>query len=532
MLNSMLALVVALSLSPAALALANDGPWRISNERADQPPALAREFRGAWVATVANIDWPTKRTLSPREQHAEMLVILDAAHAMNLNAIVLQVRPACDAIYPSALEPWSEFLTGESGRPPADAPADYDPLRDWIAEAHARGLELHAWFNPFRARHFESKKPDASTHVSKARPDLVRAYDQYLWLDPSSPDAQTLTHMVVADVVTRYDIDGVHMDDYFYPYPKDKQPFPDEEAFQLYRAALGAAALPKAEWRREHVNRFVRTLAGQVHRLKPHVKVGISPFGIWRPGSPPGVQGFDQFEGLSADARRWIREGWVDYLAPQLYWKISAPAQPYQRLLQWWCDQNDQRRHIWPGNFTSRILATGAGKPGESWEPGELIEQIGITRRELAPTGSTGNIHFSMAALLQNRRGIADALVAGPYADDAIVPASPWLAGEASLPPAAAVEVALDPDGTLRVSWAPAGQTDAKSTSAPPQKAAVRLRYEDQWTTVDPGSAKDARTVDARRGTAPLRGVAITLLDAFGREGPTTVVVPGKPISR
>ncbi len=519
MMNGLIAsaLLLFLLLGPARVVHAQ---WVQTDDPKAAAPAITREFRGAWVATVANIDWPSSRTLTPAQQHAEMLRILDAARGMNLNAVLLQVRPACDAIYPSNLEPWSEFLTGQSGEKPKGAAADYDPLREWITEAHARGIELHAWFNPFRARHFDSKQPDAATHISRTRPDLVRSYDQFLWMDPGEPDAKTHTLMVVADVVSRYDIDGVHFDDYFYPYPKDKVPFPDDSGYLRYRAAAGPGAMNKSDWRRANINGFVKAAYEQIKKVKPHVKVGISPFGIYRPGMPPGVQGFDQFEGLSADARLWLREGWVDYVTPQLYWKIAAPQQPYQRLLQWWVDQNDRGRHVWPGNFTSRILAADVkpdakGKIPESWENSEIVQQIELTRSEL-PRDVAGNVHFSMVALVENRRGVADALRNGPYAASALVPASRWLAGDAPLPGKAAVTVTAAADG-VNVAWRP--------ESGGAYRAVVRARYGETWSMLDPGEPADSRVLDAKKGSAELAAVSVVLIDRVGREGPGVVVV-------
>jgi len=538
-----LAGALALPLSPASGQQIGTTGWAVSTTNQDAPPPLAREFRAAWVATVANIDWPSSRTLTPDQQRTEMLAILDKAREINLNAIVLQVRPACDAIYPSKLEPWSEFLTGQSGKLPVGAPADYDPLRDWIAEAHARGLELHAWFNPFRARHFESRRPDAPMHISNIHPELVKAYDQYLWLDPGEPEAQTHSLMVIADVVNRYDIDGVHFDDYFYPYPKDKQAFPDDANYLRYRAAAGPGAMSKADWRRSKVNTFVKSVYEQVKKSKPWVKVGISPFGIWRPGNPAVVKGFDQYDGLYADARLWLREGWVDYLAPQLYWKIEAPQQPYQRLLQWWLDQNDQRRHVWPGNYTSRILADkppGApsqspaadGKPApESWTAAELLNQIDITRKEASV--SPGNIHFSMIALKQNRRGIADALRTGPYALPAMVPASPWLAADAPPPPRPVVKLQPHDAASVQVSWVPGvgvlpaalGSNPGPQPAAKARSAVYRVRRGSEWLVHEDADATDSRVIELRTTGGPLTGVAVTLIDQFGRESQTTVLV-------
>src|SRR5690606_24010 len=306
------------------------------------------------VATVHNMDWPSRRNLTTAEAQQELLRILDAARDAGLNAVIFQVRPAADALYDSPLEPWSDYLTGVQGR----APDPYwDPLRFAIAEAHARGLELHAWFNPFRAGFVTKKAPPADSHVMRRRPDLVRRYGAHYWMDPAEPDARAQALDVISDVVRRYDIDAVHLDDYFYPYQeRDSRrrliPFPDDDTWRKFGVKTG---LTRADWRRANIDAFVEQLYATVRRIKPHVRVGISPFGIWRPGHPESVRGLDSYTELYADSRKWLRNGWADYYAPQLYWKTYAPQQDYATLLQWWSDQNPHGRHIWAGNIPNSV---------------------------------------------------------------------------------------------------------------------------------------------------------------------------------
>lgn len=373
------------------------------------PPPAPREFRAAWVATVANIDWPSRRDLSTDEQRREMLAILDRARELHLNAIILQVRPSADAIYPSALEPWSEYLTGEQGRAPQPA---YDPLDEWIREAHARGIEIHAWFNPYRVRH---AKAQSGTWVP---PDMVRSYGQYLWFDPGDPAAVEHTMAVIRDIVRRYDIDGVHMDDYFYPYPVEGLEFPDDATWNAYVDAGGM--LTRADWRRRNVDELVERIHREVRAEKPLMRFGVSPFGIGRPDKrPPGITGFSQYDSLYADVELWLQRCWVDYLAPQLYWPIDQAPQAFGVLLDYWIGENLCGRHIFPGLFTSRINDTP-----KTWQPAEIVNQVGEVRRR---AGAEGHIHFSMAALSQNRAGINDALAAAHYASPALIPASPWI---------------------------------------------------------------------------------------------------------
>ncbi|MFM1905006.1 MAG: hypothetical protein RLZZ440_2906, partial [Planctomycetota bacterium] len=421
----------------------------VSPAQADEPPPLRREFRAAWIATVANIDWPSKPGLPADEQRAELIRLLDRAVETRLNAVILQIRPAADALYESSLEPWSEYLTGTMGEPPNPP---YDPLAFAIAEAHARGLELHVWFNPYRVRMTGAKGPASATHASLAMPGVVRKYGGFLWFDPGEPAAADRFLEVVRDVIARYDIDGVHIDDYFYPYPVAEEgklvPFPDEASHARAVAAGGLA--DRAAWRRDNVDRLVERLWREVKEQKPHVLVGISPFGIWRPGHPPGIKGLDQVAALNADPRKWLHEGWLDYLAPQLYWRLDSEGQPYAKLLDWWAGENHQHRGLWPGNYTSRVRRDPAAVPSATvWEAQEILDQVAATR---ADPGAGGNIHFSMKALADDFDGVATKLASGPYAERALVPAIRPAAGPLPSRPTVAAS-----DGRIRFSL-PAGE--------------------------------------------------------------------------
>src|SRR5688572_3442339 len=310
----------------AMLAVCGCTPW--SDPKLEPPEAL-REMRGVWVASVVNIDWPSKPGLSTDEQQREMLAILDRAKELNLNAIVLQVRTSCDAFYPSELEPWSEYLTGKQGQPPEPF---YDPLKMWVDEAHKRGIELHAWFNPYRARAGAATSEPSPRHVSKTNPSIVKSFNEWQWLDPGEPAAQDLTFNVFLDVLKRYDVDGIHIDDYFYPYPSylekpapttgpttkpttqpttgpatttapaEKADFPDEPSWNKYKASGGT--LSRADWRRQNVDVLIERIYKGIKREKPHVQFGISPFGIAKSGVPSTVKpGFNQYEELYADAQ-------------------------------------------------------------------------------------------------------------------------------------------------------------------------------------------------------------------------------------
>jgi uncharacterized lipoprotein YddW (UPF0748 family) len=474
-----------------------------TNTVAELPP-LPREFRAAWVATVANIDWPSAPGLASEQQKAELLAILDQSKALNLNAIVLQVRPTADALYDSRLEPWSAFLTGQQGK----APAPYwDPLKFAVDEAHKRGLELHCWFNPYRAFHPAQKTPLSDNHLSKTQPHLVKQYGEYQWMDPGEPAVQEHSLRVMLDVVRRYDIDGVHMDDYFYPYKSYAKgaDFPDEPSWSRYVA--GGGKLSRDDWRRKNVDDFVERLYSGVKRQKRWVKVGISPFGIYRPGQPADVQAsFDQYSELYADALKWWERGWCDYFTPQLYWQIDSPR-PYASLMRWWSEKNRTGRHFWPGNFT--------GKINEGWPLQEIVDQVVMTQKF---PGATGNVHFSMRALMKGE--LPDMLRKGPYAQPAFVPASPWLSQRRPAKPRVARnEVART--GTLAPSWSWNLQLGRKPSTV--STYAVNVDLGGSWTSWTPSPDGTVVLGHDGVGDAPLR-VAVVAIDRYGNASEPVIV--------
>ncbi len=498
---------------PLLLSLLIVGPLA-TQAQSLEPPEIAREFRAIWVATVSNIDWPSKPGLTTWQQQAELIAILDKAVVLNMNAVVLQMRPATDAFYASKLEPWSEYLSGQMGRAPEPF---YDPLEFAVTEAHIRGLELHAWFNPYRAHHPAAKSEIAGTHISNTRPDLVRTYGTHLWMDPGDSAVRRLSTDVIMDVVRRYDVDGVHIDDYFYPY-KEKDlrgnviDFPDEVTWNRYVASGGK--LSRDDWRRNNVDTFIRDLYFAIKAAKPYVKFGVSPFGIWRPGFPEQVKGFDSYAELYADSRKWLNEGWVDYFTPQLYWPISKQDQSYPVLLRWWISQNTQGRNIWPGNFTSKVGDGGATQ----WRAQEILDQISATRME---EGASGNVHFSAKVLMLDRDSLDEKLVGGPYAGPALVPASPWLDSIPPRPPEAhlrrdsatgAVVVDFAPEGTEKI-W----------------RWVVRHRTGTEWTTLLlPGTQSSHMFAGGRTSAGPDE-VAVSAVDRTGNESAIVVAGVGPP---
>jgi uncharacterized lipoprotein YddW (UPF0748 family) len=462
------------------------------------PPAPPREFRGVWVATVANIDWPSQEGLSTAQQKAELLSILDRAVRLRLNAVIFQVRPACDAMYASALEPWSEYLTGRMGQAPTPF---YDPLDFAISEAHKRGLELHAWFNPYRARHISAKSAIAASHITRTHPQIVRSYGKYLWLDPGEPGVQEHTFSVVMDVVQRYDIDAVHFDDYFYPF-KEKDSagreldFPDEASWKQFGAK---GRLNRDDWRRQNVNLLIQRVYRAIKITKPWVKFGISPFGIWRPGNPPRTTGLDVYSKLYADSRKWLAKGWVDYFAPQLYWPIDSPEQPFPVLLRWWAEQNTTERNLWVG--------LDATKAAENRNREEIAAQIRLARRQ---TGVSGQVFYSMKSLMNNA-DLDATLQREAYSHSALVPASPWLS--CALPARPRLTARIRGGEQVKISWESGG-------TEKPFLWILQTRTDGQWATEILPAATVSKILDAR----PPEAVAVSAVGHCATLGPSATL--------
>lgn len=444
-----------------ALLFIISGCSSIKVEQINQPiedyPSVEREFRGAWIATVANINWPSKKNLSSEEQKTEAISILDKLKSINLNAVIFQARPQCDALYKSELEPWSYFLNGEQGKAPDPY---YDPLEFWIEEAHKRGMELHVWLNPYRAHHIDGGEISDYSVVKKHPDWVVKLKSGYWWFDPSKKEAQDHSFNVVMDITKRYDVDGIHFDDYFYPYPSynDNEDFPDAESWKKYLDTGGK--LSKSDWRRHNINIFIQRIYSGIKQIKPNVKFGLSPFGIWRPRNPESIEGFDQHENLFADAKLWINEGWVDYWSPQLYWKIGAVKQSFPVLLGWWKNENKKGRHFWPGINIVR--------ENNELNSQEAINQIMVARGML--TESPGNICWSAAPLL-NFKELSDAIVNGPYKKQALVPRTGWFNNTTPKSPEVTYLKMAD---KILINWK--SQMDDK-----PFSSVVYFKYNDRW---------------------------------------------------
>lgn len=370
---------------------------------ADKPatevaPAPAREMRGAWMATVLNIDYPQRPTLDAATLQADFRSQLYRLKAIGINAVFVQVRAAADAVYPSKHAPWSQWISGRQGMAPN---SDFDPLAFMIDEAHAKGMEFHAWVNPYRVTMNLDTFSLASNNVFYQHRDWVKQYGNRLYLDPGIPAVQNHLLTVTEELLTNYRLDGIHFDDYFYPYPVTGETFPDRESFDLY----GTRFETREDWRRDNVNTLVKRISELVERKKPWVQYGVSPFGVWRNQSrdPKGsaTRAYaSSYDDLYGDALAWARDGLVDYLAPQLYWNIGFPAADYAHLLDWWTKHVDSKTRIYIGH--------AAYKVGNNQEPAwndleELPRQINLNRRNSRISGS---LYFSTKSLLTSPVGL------------------------------------------------------------------------------------------------------------------------------
>ncbi len=368
---------------------------------------LRRELRGMWVATVENVDWPSKPGLSAAEQRAGLIAYLDEAVARRLNAVILQVRPSADALWPSPYEPWAKCLTGVQGKDPG-----WDPLGTAVQEAHARGLELHAWFNPYRVANHADPSRLSARHPARLHPEWVVPYGGKLYYNPGLPEVRAFVQDAMLDAVRRYDIDAVHWDDYFYPYPVAGQGFPDGAAYATY----GAGFPDLAAWRRSNTDKLVREMSERIKALKPTVRFGISPFGVWRNAStdPLGSRteaGVQTYDDLYADTRGWVKKGWIDHVCPQLYWNIGFAPADYAALVPWW---GEVVRGTGVDLFIGEALYK-AGDPAQSaaWQdPAELSRHVDFAA---AYDQVRGHVYFSGKSVVTDRIGAMDRVVADHY---------------------------------------------------------------------------------------------------------------------
>ncbi|WP_405594916.1 glycoside hydrolase family 10 protein [Streptomyces sp. NBC_01092] len=373
-----------------------------------------REMRGVWLATVANRDWPSKQGLTPDEQRAELIAHLDTAAHCRLNTVILQVRPTADALWPSPYEPWSLVLTGTQGQDPG-----WDPLGTAVEEAHARGLQLHAWFNPYRIANHTDLDRLAETHPARRHPDWVVPYGGKLYYNPGLPEVRTFVQQAMLDAVARYPVDAVHFDDYFYPYPVAGQSFDDDEAYDRH----GGGFAVRADWRRDNIDKLIQEMATGIKWLRPATQFGISPFGVWRNAStdPLGSDtrgGVETYDDLYADTRKWVREGWIDYICPQLYWNVGFAAADYAKLLPWWSEvARGSRTQLYLGEALYK--AGDAAQPAAWQDPAELSRHLTLAKDH---PEARGHVYFAAKDIAADRIGAMARVVADHYPRPAIAP--------------------------------------------------------------------------------------------------------------
>ena len=412
-----------------------------------QPDAQAQydgkhEWRAVWIATVNNIDWPSAPTLTTAQQKAELIAYLDLFKSLNFNAIVFHVRPTADAFYASNIEPWSLYLTGQQGK----APVPYwDPLAFVIAEAHKRGMELHAWINPYRlTQNVQNLKEVAKSHIYNTHPEWFVQHGNKSYFDPALPQTRDFLCRVVADITRRYDVDGIHMDDYFYPH----NDFEDSRSFALHHR--GYAPEDKMAWRRENVDLVVQQLRDTIRSIKPYVKFGISPYAVWRNlrddprGSNTQSFGYTNYDHLHADVLKWMDNRWIDYVLPQLYFHIGNERVDFITIAKWWAD-NGNGLPLYAGYATYKLDARSADT---SWRSGrEIIRQMEHIRQQPA---YVGGCFFSAKNFKDNRLGIKD-VVKKCYARPALVPPFPGFDTQA---PGAPQQVAMTKTaGKVELKW-------------------------------------------------------------------------------
>jgi uncharacterized lipoprotein YddW (UPF0748 family) len=374
-----------------------------------------KEFRAVWIASVDNIDWPSKKGMAVDSQKAEFIRILNLHQQNGMNAVVMQIRPATDAFYPSPYEPWSEWLSGIQGKAPAPY---YDPLQFMIEETHKRKMEFHAWCNPYRADFKIGKASIAPSHITRLHPNWFLEYGDKKYFDPGNKQAQEFVVEVIKDITERYDVDAIHFDDYFYPYRIAKKEFPDSVTFAQYGNGLKID-----DWRRSNVDSVIYKLFTVIRKTKPHVKFGISPFGVWRNSDkdPMGSNtkaGQTNYDDLYADILLWLQKGGIDYVAPQLYWEFGHKAAPYEILIDWW-SKHTYGKHCYIG------LGIYRAGSSDAWKDSTLIpRQIELLR---TTPNVQGMIFFSSKSFNRNPNGWNDSLRLNYFKEPALTPEMEWM---------------------------------------------------------------------------------------------------------
>jgi len=457
-----------------------------------------REMRAAWIATVTNIDWPTSNISSTYIQKQELINLLDELKQDGINTVIFQVRSECDAMYSSGIDPWSYWLTGSQGTAPYPY---YDPLEFAIDEAHKRGMELHAWFNPYRAERSVGNYPKASNHVTVQHPDWIIQISSFKFLDPGLPMVRDYVTSVIYDIVSRYDVDGIHADDYFYPYPPNQIANQDAATFAAYPRGFTNLA----NWRRDNVNLLIAQVNDTIQSIKPWVKFGMSPFGIWKNGVPTGISGLSAYDDIYCDAITWLHNRSIDYLTPQLYWPFGG-GQDYAKLQPWWADSVAANgRHFYPGHAYYRIAAW--------YNPSEMPRQIRFDR---ANPKVQGSVFFSAKHFALNPLGVTDTLRNDLYRYKAISPIMNW---KDIVPPNAIRNLRYErlANGQAGLTW------DVPLTASDGDSASRYIVYRFDYSTIQPSDLNDPAKIYNVEGNRfsipdpPASGQAFFVVTALDR---------------
>ena len=412
-----------------------------------------REMRGVWVATVLNIDYPPSPATDENYLKETWIRLIDKHKAMGINALFVQIRPMADAFYPSNLVPWSRFLTGQSGTAPSN---NFDPLAFMIATAHERGMEFHAWLNPYRV---SMDNPNVATfapnHVLQAHPDWCIFYNKRYIMNPGLPEVRNHINQVITEIVTRYQVDGIHFDDYFYPYKNGNEQFNDYETFQKYQSGFATIE----DWRRNNVDLLIFDLSKAIKKIRPRTQFGISPFGVWRNGyrDPEGSDtraGLTCYDDLYADVRKWLRADWIDYVVPQVYWTIGFKIADHETIMKWW-SANSAGKNVYAGHGTYRVGTSSARE--QNWnDPNEIPRQIRLSR---SLPNVYGSVHFSSKSLINNALGVSDSLRLNYYNTPALPPEGRIDTSLLTCDPPEIRAITSEFDGRVSIRWQPSATT-------------------------------------------------------------------------
>lgn len=415
--------------------------------------APKREMRGVWVATVLNIDYPPSPATDENYLKETWIRLIDKHKALGINVLFVQIRPMADALYPSKLVPWSRFLTGQSGTAPSN---NFDLLAFMIASAHERGMEFHAWLNPYRV---SMDNPNVATfapnHVLRAHPDWCIFYNKRYIMNPGLPEVRSHINQVITEIVTNYQVDGIHFDDYFYPYKNGNEQFNDYETYQKYQSGFSTIE----DWRRNNVDLLIFDLSKVIKKIRPRAQFGISPFGVWRNGyrDPEGSDtraGLTCYDDLYADVRKWLRADWIDYVVPQVYWTIGFKIADHETIMKWW-SANSAGKPVYAGHGTYRVGTSSA--KDQNWnDPNEIPRQIRLSR---SLPNVRGSVHFSSKSLINNALGVSDSLRLNYYNTPALPPEGRIDTSFLTCDPPEIRAITSEFDGRVSIRWQPSATT-------------------------------------------------------------------------